>query len=117
MRTFSWPRFWDQALYSSGDLQTWPPSSARVFLKLCGLKYGRPTCPYPAATCHNALGAILAIEAARTPPWGQSLEGMSASSSWDLSKGAPNRLAYQLEVVSNLHQVRIVTNQEAAVVL
>src|SRR5262249_57853336 len=43
--------------------------------------------------------------------------GISASSSWDLSKGAPNRLAYQLEVVSNLHQVRIVANQEAAVVL
>src|SRR5262249_7999356 len=34
-------RFWDQALYSSGDRQIWPPSSAKVFLKLCGLKYAR----------------------------------------------------------------------------
>jgi len=33
------------------------------------------------------------------------------------SRWRQNRLAYQLEVVSNLHQVRIVANQEAAVVL
>src|SRR5262249_51372750 len=32
----------DQALYSSGDLQMCPPRRAKVFRKLCGLKYGRP---------------------------------------------------------------------------
>ena len=37
--------------------------------------------------------------------------------SWHLSKATPNWLACQFEVISNLHRVRIITNQEAAVVL
>jgi hypothetical protein len=34
-----------------------------------------------------------------------------------LSKRTPNWLACQLEVISNLHRVRIITDQKAAVVL
>ena len=32
--------FCDHALYSSGDRHNFPPRSANVFRKLCGLKYG-----------------------------------------------------------------------------
>jgi hypothetical protein len=46
-----------------------------------------------------------------------SAESISTGGPWDLSKVAPNWLAYQLKLISNFDQVRIIANQEAAVVL
>lgn len=42
VRTFLCPRFWLQALNASGGRQRSWPRLTRVFLKLCGLKYGSP---------------------------------------------------------------------------
>jgi hypothetical protein len=42
---------------------------------------------------------------------------LSQERSVNLSKVTPNWLTYQLELISNFHQVRIIANQEAAVVL
>jgi hypothetical protein len=46
-----------------------------------------------------------------------SAEGISTGGPWDLSKVAPNWFAHQLKLISNFDQVRVIANQEAAVVL
>ena len=67
--------------------------------------------PYRSCAGRRSLGR-------RFSSWDQSwAEDISTGSPWDLSKITPNWLAYQLKLISNFDQVRIIANQEAAVVL
>ena len=73
--------------------------------------------PIPAPLLDLLEVPLVGVERVVVSSWDQAAEGILASRLWNLSKAAPNWLACQLEVISNLHRVRIITDQKAAVVL